>query len=195
MFFGFREKKGNSKRKRNTDVSKKHWWVAFLMRPYQGLNHNLGMCPFHGLNQQPFGVWNKAPTWPGQGKTSWVLYPRPMNYMIFCYSWNEQGLLPVICKHWKLFPLILPSGFSWADSSHKMHWSVLRWRLKGDPLQTSRVLALYYCYLLLVCSFSSSLIVDLDSHVRLLNSGDWLLDSSWVLHLCAITWKHSLAVS
>lgn len=37
------------------------------MRPNQGLNHYLGVCPVRESNLQPFDVWDYAPTTPGTG--------------------------------------------------------------------------------------------------------------------------------
>ena len=77
MFIDFRERGRERERERqNIDVKEKHWLVASCTHPDQesNLGYNLGLCPNLGLNPQPFGVWNKAPTnWAlGQGSNNLV---------------------------------------------------------------------------------------------------------------------------
>ena len=55
IFFWERE------RERNIDVREKHWSVASCMRPNQGSNRNLDMCPDRESNPQTFGVQGDAP--------------------------------------------------------------------------------------------------------------------------------------
>ena len=59
MFYWFQREEG---RERNTDVREKYLLDAFRRHSTKDQTRNPGMCPDWGLNLQPFGVQDDAPT-------------------------------------------------------------------------------------------------------------------------------------
>ena len=82
MFIDFRER---GRERGNIDVRETSI-VASCMCLTGDPTHNLGMCPDQGLNPQPFGVWDNAPTKsPGQGYFIFVTTKRkpvPIKYLL-----------------------------------------------------------------------------------------------------------------
>ena len=62
MLIDYLERGEGRERERNIDAREKHPSVASCTSPDWGRIHNIGICPDHELNPQPFRAQDNTPT-------------------------------------------------------------------------------------------------------------------------------------